>query len=277
MWCLMAKKRYNKKIETEDSNKFILPFNIDVLDMFCMFTISDNKSIRRSNLLYLRKLFESIHMDSFRNDEEKLKRVDFIKRALQAKLDMKLDNKSMIISYANGSLEDSNIIDISSLLELSNNEVDYVNSTVAACLSDAYFFKQVDEFDNLVAEFKATDYKDRHAIVLKFKEAVKNASTFFRQNNNNNHDEGYLSLNPSVFNDKVYTYYEQLSSPSNKLKCGMQGFNEMINGGFENGRHYTFFGLQGEGKSMLMLNLLLMVMNLYLIFLKVSITKFMTG
>ena len=47
-----------------------------------------------------------------------------------------------------------------------------------------------------------------------------------------------------------------MSSPRRKLVTGMQGMNELLGGGFENGRCYVYFGLPGEGKSSVVLNMI---------------------
>ena len=54
----------------------------------------------------------------------------------------------------------------------------------------------------------------------------------------------------------MYDTYNTLSSPRRKLVTGMQGMNELLGGGFENGRCYVYFGLPGEGKSSVILNMI---------------------
>ena len=65
-----------------------------------------------------------------------------------------------------------------------------------------------------------------------------------------------FSLRDGYFENIMYDTYNSLSSPRRKLITGMQGMNELIGGGFENGRCYVYFGLPGEGKSTVMLNIL---------------------
>ena len=54
----------------------------------------------------------------------------------------------------------------------------------------------------------------------------------------------------------MYDTYNTLNSPRRKLVTGMQGMNELLGGGFENGRCYVYFGLPGEGKSSVVLNMI---------------------
>ena len=73
---------------------------------------------------------------------------------------------------------------------------------------------------------------------------------------NETHNEALFSLAPGDFEDSVRDAYNQLTSPKRKLITGMQGLNELLGGGFESGRCYMFFGLPGEGKSLILLNIL---------------------
>ena len=54
-----------------------------------------------------------------------------------------------------------------------------------------------------------------------------------------------FSLRDGYFENVMYDTYSALSSPRRKLMTGMQGMNELLGGGFENGRCYVYFGLPG--------------------------------
>ena len=71
-------------------------------------------------------------------------------------------------------------------------------------------------------------------------------------------DDEILCLS-SGFDEYARQSYSDLSNPSNKLSTGMQGFNYLLGGGYENGRCYCFFGLQGEGKSITLLDTALQI------------------
>ena len=251
------KSKYTRKRNsTEEDKKFILSFDINVLNLFCSFVMSKNRTIKKSNLIALRTLFSEIHPDSFKNDPDKLARVQFINRALEARIEKRLDNQTLILAHANGGLlKDDIIAGISEFSEMSNAEIEYVNLTVSKCLKNSYFNAMADKFRDLADEYRGTDYKDRDPLIDKFETAIGETSSYFRRVKNDNTDTGYFCLKKEVMDSKVREFYDQLASPSNKLKTGMVGMNELLNGGFESGRCYLFFGLQGEGKSTTLLNL----------------------
>lgn len=248
------RSKYTKKL-TKEKDQFLLPFDINVLNLFCAFIMSKNRNIRKSNLMALRTLFSVIHPDSFKGDPDKLARVSFINKALEAKLIKRIDNPTLILAHANGGLTQDCVVELDEFSEISNAEVDYINETVSKCLKNSYFNASADKFRDLASEYQGTDYKDRDKVIKEFECAVADASAYFRRVKNDNNDQGYFCLRPEIFSQKVHEYYEQLSNPAHKLKTGMVGMNELLSGGFEAGRVYMYFGLQGEGKSTTLLNL----------------------
>ena len=78
-------------------DKIPLTFDIRVLNLFCSFVISENKYIRKHHLMNLRKVLDIIDPSTYENDIDKVNRIRFINKALEAKLDRRLVKKDMII------------------------------------------------------------------------------------------------------------------------------------------------------------------------------------
>ena len=79
---ISSRKSKFKKNKSSSSNegKFIIPFDLEALNLFCSYVVSENRNIRKSSYINMRNLFSVIHEDSFKNDDEKMKRVNFIKK-----------------------------------------------------------------------------------------------------------------------------------------------------------------------------------------------------
>ena len=97
-----------KKSDTE----VIKPlFDINTLDFYCRYIVSANQNIRVSGLNLVKELFSRVDPSSYGNDIERVKRIEFIKRGLDARLVKKLTNRDMIIQYINGGILDEPLLD----------------------------------------------------------------------------------------------------------------------------------------------------------------------
>lgn len=89
----------------------------------------------------------------------------------------------------------------------------------------------------------------------KWKEYVADCNNHIRNNKIINPEQEFVCLRDGIFEDYARDTYSYVTNASSKLATGMVGMNYLLGGGFENGRVYGFFGLQGEGKSLTLLNL----------------------
>lgn len=127
---------------------------------------------------------------------------------------------------------------------------DYENYSVITYMAQAH-----DKFIELTT---AGSQLEREAVLKDMRFRLRDIGTTLRQTANTATGSETFSLTDSdVFIRTMSNVYDRLHNPSTKLKTGMQAFNNIISGGFENGRIYLLFGLPGEGKSMTMLNLAL--------------------
>ena len=204
----------------------------------------------------MRNLMNSINREPYVNDQDKLDRLDFINRGLEAIIDKKLSNQKAILLYARGGvLKNDELISLDNFDDLTTPEVDYINETVSKCLKHLEFESTIkDRLRNALDEYDSTDFRDRGPQLENIESVIRDAQTYFRRVKNNNHDNSYFSLKPEVLMKEINDTYDELSNPSNMLRTGMQGFNELLGGGVYLGKGYIVFGLPAEGKSGFMLN-----------------------
>ena len=250
------KRKYGQGRTTVKTKKK-LPINFDIssLDLMCQYTISTNRNIKRGMYINLRNLVHLLDMEKYINDQEKYKRVIFIRKGLEARLDKGLDKPQMIIKYVNGGFIDNEFVDTSNYDELSNQEIDWINETISNTLSLIFLYEEVDRGIDLFTRFKAADSSNISKLGLEIKNYVANLNTMFRQAQVQSVTSEVFSLDPKHLMNMIDNVRTELTSEYRKLITGMTGFNQLIGGGFENTRCYLFLGITGVGKSLALLNL----------------------
>ena len=237
------------------SKRIDVNFDIGTLDIMCKSIVSDNQTIRRGQLVNLRLLISMIDPENYINDAEKNKRISFIKKGIEARLDYNLTNPEMILTHIGGGLLDTDVIDINEFKGLTSAEIAWLNSMVSETLKCTHVFNNVDRMMDICTRIKAADYGSKSDAVAEFETAINDIQNDFRKAKNEDQTETVFSLRDGYFENIMYDTYNTLSSPRRKLVTGMQGMNELLGGGLENGRCYVFFGLPGEGKSTIILNI----------------------
>lgn len=235
-----------------------IPLNFDLasLDLLCNFVISENRNIRRLQFINLRNLVDILDMEKYISDQERYKRILFIKKGLEARLERNLNDKMMIMKFINGGILDNDIIDISSFKDMTNAEIDWINETVSSALKYSFIYERCDSMLDLWQRFKSSDYRSVGGIVGEIEAATAELNTLFRKAKAETVSDRTFSLSPGNMEAAITDAWLEVTSKYRKLITGMQGFNQLIGGGFENTRVYLLLGLTGVGKSMTLVNLL---------------------
>lgn len=240
---------------TRSNTTIDLNFNLETLNLFASYVLSENRNIRRSHLINLRNLFEIINIDLYKNDLEKMKRVNFIKKGLEARILKNLTNPALVIKYINGGIIDDNIIDVYGFTYLSNQELEWINQTVSEALKYAFIYNDIDRMLDICTRFKAADYASKAAIVAEYENLINESQTKFRRVKVESQSEMTFTLKNGLMEEIIADIHEQLMNPCRRLITGMQGLNELLGGGFESGRVYMLLGMTGVGKSLTLLNI----------------------
>lgn len=235
--------------------------NLDLmsLNILCAYVLSENRNIRRGHLVNLRNLISILNMDLYKNNAEKMSRIEFILKGLDARLEKSLTKSDMILKHINGGIIDNSIIDLNSFSSISNAELTWVSNMVTESLNYAFVYQDIDILLDACTQFKAASYGNKGDAIRNLQNIIAHFSTQFRRNKVENLTEARFNLADGEFQDSIRDIHQQLTSPCSKLICGMQGLNEMTGGGFQSGRFYMLFGLPGEGKSTTLLNLLFQI------------------
>lgn len=231
-------------------------FDITVLDLMCTYIISKNSNIKKSHIINMRNLFDAIDLSIYDSDLNKLKKINFIKAGIDARLNKDLKNPALILSYINGGAAEGDYT-LDDFAMLSNSELNYINDVVSGALKCTFIETEMDTFYDLYVRYKAQDYRYRHNMTDEIEEFIKQFNNKFRKAKADAVTQSSFNLEAEVFVEQLSDIYDTLTAPSRFLKSEMQGFNMITGGGLEATRFYLLLGLAGIGKSMVMLNLAL--------------------
>ena len=260
---IQRRMKYNSRGHTVNKSniKLNMNFNISTLEIMASYSVSENRNIRRSQLMQMRNLFAMLDENLYIVDHNKNKYFNFIIKALEGRLEKNIKDLDILDKYINGGfIEDDSEnseeqIHISQLKVLSNPEVEWVASTISESLKYSYINNDMNELYELLVKFRASDYSSRGEIVRLIEDEIVKVNNLFRKAKSEQSQEVTFSLRDGIFEDSMREIHENVTNPSCRLYTGMQGFNELIGGAFETTRVYMLLGLAGAGKSFSLLNI----------------------
>lgn len=244
-------------LKNKSNDKIKLNLDIRTYDLLCRYILQPKNVVRLEHVMNLRKLLYIIDKSTYENDPEKIKRFNFLLKAIEARLD-NITDKEMMIVFINGGLNyPVDFLDYDHL-DLSRDEVFWVHNLVTESLRYNFVYQGIDKLQDLCVRFKTSDFANRGNIIKEYEMYLDEMKNNFRRVRiDDNINDAIFSLREDSFVPMITDTWNVITSPSRRLITGMQGLNEMIGGGFEGGRVYLLLGIAGVGKSMTLLNLLI--------------------
>ena len=250
---VISKPKFNK----QQSRPIKLNLDLMTYDILCRYILQNSSMLRMEHIVNLRKLINIIDYSTYENDPEKVKRVNFIIKALEARLDNNIVDRNIILNYINGGLTFKiDFLDYDHL-DLTKDEILYIHKLVSETLQYQFIYNKIDDIQDICTRFKTSEYSNRGQIVSEFESVIDGLKNDFRHSRvNDNSIDMAFSLRDGQFESAVTDTWNLITNPSRRLVTGMQGLNEMTGGGFESGRTYMLLGTSGVGKSITLLNLI---------------------
>lgn len=250
---IIKQSRYNR----QEFKPIKLNLDLMTYDILCRYVLQSASLIRMEHLVNLRKMMSIIDHSTYENDPEKVKRVNFIYKALEARLENNINDRDIIFTYVNGGLSFTiDFLDYSRI-DLTKDEILFIHQLVSETLQYQFIYNKVDDFQDICTRFKTSDYSNRGMIVQEFENLIDDMKNNFRRSKiNDNSVDMTFSLRSGKFESAITDTWNMITNPSRRLITGMQGLNEMTGGGFESGRVYMLLGTSGVGKSITLLNLI---------------------
>lgn len=229
-----------------------------IIGMLTLYVLSSNRAVRRSHLMNLSTLINTYDPKGYERDNEKAEMVSFIQKGLDARLNYNLNDPQLILYHINGNITDED--DIANYRELSTSDIEWLNKMISETIKQAHVYHETDAMMDICSRFQsAAPGADKAAIAKEFEEEVQQIQNSFRRNKNETVEDEIFSLHEDYFETRIRETYAELTNPKRKLMLGNQALNELFGGGLEETRVYTLLGLPGEGKSMTLLNMAMMI------------------
>lgn len=246
----IGRKRYN--VETAK-----ITLDMPTLNILCRYILQDTRVLRMEHLVNMRRLLSIIDRSTYENDPEKTKRINFIGKVLDARLGENITDLDLILLYVNGGINfQLDFLDYNNLL-MDKSNVQYCHKMVEDILKYSFFYNEADALQELITRFKTSDVSKRVSLIQETEQVLDRMKNKFRKTHvEDNVNDVYFSLENGTFESAITDTYNMITNPSRRLYTGMQGFNELIGGGFESGRVYMLLGVAGVGKSLTLLNLI---------------------
>ena len=245
-------KGYNRSYDKAKIN-----LDLNTLNIFCRYILQDPRLIRMEHLVQLRRLLNIIDPSTYENDPDKVKRINYLYKALEARLDYNLTDRELILTHINGGISfPVDFLDYDNLA-MDKANVIYCHKLVEDTLKFSFFYNDTDILQDLITQFKTVDISKRASIVMSTEQIIDRIKNNFRKCHvEQNLNDVTFSLEDGTFESAVTDTYNMVTNPSRRLFTGMQGLNELIGGGFESGRVYMLLGVAGVGKSLTLLNII---------------------
>ena len=261
----MQVTRKKEAFASNNSNKsphILYNFDYNTLSLFLAFIVCDSKEIKRTDFIRLRDLVSLMDREVYKADPKREKLLEMIDKGLDARINQRLQNKQLILSYMKGGLlestEEEGLDDFSNLTKA---EIDYVNQSISDALNCAVMQNGMQELKRLTTEYDMGDYASKAAMAGSIENCVANLHNSFRSNKPIEDDNNSFCFSQATLKDKIFNLYDTLTEPGRFLLSQMQGFNLMLGGGLESTRFYLLLGISGIGKSLTMLNLAIQIRN----------------
>lgn len=241
------------------NNQAPIKMTLDLRTLNCLvrYILQPQYYLKMEHLVNMKKLIQSLDRSTYENDPEKVARIDFIAKVIEARLDNNINDLDLILTYVNGGIQyPIDFVDLDNLA-LSKDEVIYLHNLVSEILQYRFLYDYVDKMLELGTQFKSSDFNTRGNIIHEIEDFNNRLKNEFRKSRvNDNAIDMTFSLREGEFENAITNTWNMITNPSRRLICGMQGLNEMTGGGFESGRVYMLLGTSGVGKSITLLNLI---------------------
>lgn len=256
--------RLNRNVNKK--NLYIpISLTLEQLDCMILFILTDSILIKRKDLNRMQQLFKILEPSIYEKETVLEMRYHFIKSMLEAKLKHNIMEYSILMDMCtrnNPHKEDLMyyIDDLANVDDLNEAEINYVKNIVSEYLCYSYLFRYKDTLSECLEELELGS-DSLYELNSRFKKTLTDLMKEMRQAKPDDKEEQDFDLSDDMIDSVLLDTARELKQPSNFLQTGIQCLNKMLNGGFEQDRQYTFFGISGAGKSVVLLTIAYHIMK----------------
>lgn len=250
------------------TDKLPVHTDMETLDIYCEYLLNDSsKYINYANLTNLQDYISKMDPKVFMTNDAKMARFEFVKYYLEARISRGVVSRKMCLRYVSENVDHKywKIIqrEVLNSIEpdtLKKKDIEFINDMIFAQLNVLFLHKFKAPIVRLIEELDTNEFgkvpEDCTNAIQLFQTLLNELTKAQRRSKQDNR---FNLTDANHFKAIMAEAWDRLLSESQYWQTGMQGLNNMLGGGFENGRVYNFIGATGGFKSGLLLNLMKMV------------------
>ena len=231
-------------------------WDIGLLNKLVGMCYKKNQYITIFSLRNLQKLMQSSDFSKYVNKSQIIRRVDFIKRTLEAKLDHKFADDSLIINYASEDIDDPIISDIINNIpkykNISHSEIMYLNKMIEDRLKYGTIRSHAAEIVDIIERIDSGEFSTYAQAYMWVEDWIRRFQADARRIKSEINN-GVLRFNDPNIVEKVQDILDKLGSTNSIIISGMQMLNDILSPGYRGGKLYTYAALPANFKSGLLL------------------------
>jgi replicative DNA helicase len=231
-------------------------WDIGLLNKLVGLCYKKNQYITIFSLRNLQKLMRESDFSKYMNKSQIIRRVDFIKRTLEAKLDHKFADDSIIINYASEDIDDPIISDIVNNIpkykNLSHSEITYLNTMIEDRLKYGIVQRHFDKIVDIIERVNSGEFSTYAQAFLWVEDWIRQFQLDSRRIKSEINN-GVLRFNDPNIEERVQDILDKLGSTNSIIISGIQMLNDILFPGYRGGKLYTYAALPANFKSGLLL------------------------
>lgn len=206
------------------------------------------------------KLFALIDDSDFRNDNDKDLRVYIIRKLISLLLsnDRLLEKSDIINSLdLSGRLSDQALALMPQYgsQQIDDTEFKSIDTMVSQKLQYGLVISSSDKLVGMIDNVRSENYDDLGKMMTTIEDCTSEFSRDLRDARESaDETKNEVDLSSTSFTGALDRVIKKQANPSNKIKTGIKAMNEMLDGGYENGRLYVAMGMAKGWKSGFLLN-----------------------
>lgn len=244
--------------------KIKLSWEITILNKLIGLVFKKNAYVTVSDLRNIQLLIDKSDLTRYSNKTTMMRRFEFLRDALKARLEERFEDEAMIINYCRPDIDDPVVEDIINNLQaykkLNHNEVTAMKKFVEDRLRYGVIATMMVEMEDIMFKITNNEFRtfaEQHLRIMDWVNRYKLETRKIESNYQNN----TLSLNDINIVERVGEIIDRVGNSDSILITGMQMFNEMLSPGFRPSKLYMVLGLTGGFKSALLLKIIIDVVR----------------
>ena len=237
-----------------------LTWNIQLLNKIIGYVFKKSKNISRLQLRNVQKLLLACDYSEYNTRPVIMARINFILDSLDARLDKKFEDETIILEYCTPDNDDPVVDDIVKNLDkyknLNFNEINFISKFIQDRLTNGIFMNRIKDMKAIIEKVEDNEYSTYGEANVALKAWISNYNMAVREVSSAWNDD-VLDFNDPNLEEKVAEINKRLGDTSSIIITGIQMLNEMLSPGFRPGKLYMFLGLTGGFKSAMLLKIIL--------------------